>query len=151
MVGVAEQFGHLRNYLGQVLSVMSLVRFLKDTANWMMGRHSKSGNNLDADSFQSFVNGSGGGSGGGGGSKPRTSSRPIWVFFAFVIGFPWLVTKLITRIQKKRLEQSGDAAFNNNGVSKSLNGYEYMLICLNPLISFLFIYLLSSHLLQTIS
>jgi len=38
MIGVAEQFGSLRNYLGQVLSIFALIRFVKNLIRRLLGK-----------------------------------------------------------------------------------------------------------------
>jgi peroxin-13 len=112
MVGVADQFAHLRNYLGQVLSIFALARYLKNLFLRMTGRAPAI--DLDPREFKEFAKAGGSAaSAGGQGAKARPSKRPLIVFFLAVVGLPYLMGKLVRLItarqeeERLRLEQQG--------------------------------------------
>ncbi|KAJ3215084.1 Peroxisomal membrane protein PAS20 [Clydaea vesicula] len=105
MVGVAEQFGNLRNYLGQVLSMMSLIRMIKGVLYRISGRSPPLGE-ISSESFESFNKITDE-------TKPKTSKKPLWIFLSLLIGFPWLFKKLLNRIQEKKLES---ASLDSNNI-----------------------------------
>ncbi|KAJ3080937.1 Peroxisomal membrane protein PAS20 [Quaeritorhiza haematococci] len=115
MVGVAEQFGHLRNYLGQVLSLFAIARAARDFFGYrIFGRRppSPTGNpgEISPESFSSFQQGRG------------RSSRPLWVFVFFMFGLPYIMSKLVRLLQQKRLsDAAANAAFNGTATT---NGVE---------------------------
>ncbi|KPV71595.1 uncharacterized protein RHOBADRAFT_40178 [Rhodotorula graminis WP1] len=117
MIGVAEQFGHLRNYLGQVLSVFALLRWCKSLLYRLVGR-TPPGDAISADGFRAFEAGGGSakgpnGNGAAGAAAPKMSKRPLVVFFLTVIGLPWLMNRLVRLItarqeaEAQRLAASG--------------------------------------------
>ncbi|KAG0328578.1 Peroxisomal membrane protein PAS20 [Dissophora globulifera] len=84
MVGVAEQFGHLRGYLGQVLSIFALLRWAKSIAYRVVGmKQPVNAQELTAGNFQEFQ------------AQPRYSKRPIVIFLLAVFGLPYLMGRLI--------------------------------------------------------
>ena len=95
MVGVADQFAHLRNYLGEVLSIFALARQLKHLYLRMTGRGSLVG--IDPKEFSDFRRGAPG--------KHRPSKRPLFIFFLAVIGLPYLMGKLVRLITTKQDEE----------------------------------------------
>ncbi|SHO77957.1 Similar to S.cerevisiae protein PEX13 (Peroxisomal importomer complex component) [Malassezia sympodialis ATCC 42132] len=95
MVGVADQFAHLRNYLGEVLSIFALARQLKHLYLRMTGRGSLVG--IDPKEFSDFRRGAPG--------KHRPSKRPLFIFFLAVIGLPYLMGKLVRLITAKQDEE----------------------------------------------
>ncbi|GAA5842940.1 hypothetical protein JCM11251_002940 [Rhodosporidiobolus azoricus] len=107
MIGVAEQFGHLRNYLGQVLSVFALLRWCRALLYRLVGKVPP-GEGLNAEGFRAFEAGggaaaaAGAGGAGGGPPKPKISKRPLIVFFLTVIGLPWLMNRLVRLITARQ-------------------------------------------------
>ncbi|PWN30216.1 hypothetical protein BDZ90DRAFT_247796 [Jaminaea rosea] len=81
MVGVADQFASLRNYLGQVLSIFALARWLKGLLLKVTGRAPP-------------ANGQPG--------KAKPSKRPLVVFFLAVVGLPYLMGKLVRLITQRQ-------------------------------------------------
>jgi peroxin-13 len=131
MVGVAEQMGHLRSYLGQVLSAITVLSFIKKWAYRLMGRNAPvdlKGLNLEefekfsgkgaAGAAQSMIMGPNGQMIPAPGRGGKSSRRPVLLFFLFMFGFPWLMSKLIQRLQKQRLEAATPAA----GAPGAVNG-----------------------------
>ncbi|KAI9264425.1 Peroxin 13, N-terminal region-domain-containing protein [Sporodiniella umbellata] len=93
IMGVAEQFGHLRNYLGQVFSIFALYRFVKR----LFGKGQEKEINLKA--FEQY-------------QEPKMSRKPLIVFLLMVVGLPYLMHKLIQLISKNqhKLQTSATAA-----------------------------------------
>ncbi|PWN48891.1 hypothetical protein IE53DRAFT_346747 [Violaceomyces palustris] len=110
MVGVADQFSHLRNYLGQVLSIFAMARYIKNLALRLVGK--KPAIELDPREFGEFA---ANGGAKGGAKAPRPSKRPLVFFFLAVIGLPYLMGKLVKLItakqeaERQRLEAAGQA------------------------------------------
>ncbi|TPX37637.1 hypothetical protein SmJEL517_g00598 [Synchytrium microbalum] len=93
MVGVAEQFGHLRNYLGQVLSIVALIRYVRDIGYRIVGKAPPANPaEISTDNFTKFE------------QTSQQSTRPLWLFASLVIGLPWLISRLISSLNNKRLE-----------------------------------------------
>lgn len=95
IMGVAEQLGHLRNYLGQVFSIFALYRFVKR----LFGKGGGKDVNINLKSFEQY-------------QEPKMSRKPLIVFLLMVIGLPYLMHKLIQLISKNqhRLQPSPAAA-----------------------------------------
>jgi peroxin-13 len=85
MVGVAEQFGHLKTYLGEVFSIVSLYQTIKNTLYRMSGRAPP---NVPASNP----------------STPKPSKKPLFVFVALVLGVPYLISMLMKHIKPKALD-----------------------------------------------
>ncbi|KAJ3220205.1 Peroxisomal membrane protein PAS20 [Dinochytrium kinnereticum] len=120
MVGVAEQFGHLRSYLGRALSVVSLLHTLRRWLYRLLGRTppgppASGPSSLSAESFEEFK------------AEDGKSRRPMWLFAALLIGLPWLMSKLVKRLQRMSLEEAGKvltaggASANADGTALPLN------------------------------
>lgn len=109
MIGVAEQFGHLRNYLGQVLSIFALVRWIKGMLYRLTGRTPPS--NISAAEFKAFEGG-GGIAGGSNGqpAKQKLAKKPLFVFLLTVIGLPWLMNRLVRLITERQAAEAARIA-----------------------------------------
>ncbi|KAF9111085.1 Peroxisomal membrane protein PAS20 [Mortierella sp. AM989] len=84
MVGVAEQFGNLRGYLGQILSVFAILRWAKSLGYRLVGmKPPVNTQELTAGNFQEFQ------------AQPRFSKKPIVIFLLAVFGLPYLMGRLI--------------------------------------------------------
>ncbi|KAJ2957818.1 hypothetical protein NQZ79_g6513 [Umbelopsis isabellina] len=96
MVGVAEQFGHLRTYLGQVLSIFALIRWVKSLFYKATGRQPPANpQELNASDFQKFQEV----------APPKLSRKPFLIFLFAVVGLPYLMHKLIKHITAKQQQQ----------------------------------------------
>ncbi|KAI9333688.1 Peroxin 13, N-terminal region-domain-containing protein [Obelidium mucronatum] len=115
MVGVAEQLGYLRNYMGGMLSALAITDYIKRWAYHLQGKPMPvDPKSLTLESFDKFANSSS--SNGIISSKDaRNSRRPVWLFLMFMVGFPWLMSKLIQRLQAKQLEAAAAAAAAGGG------------------------------------
>ncbi|KAJ3132946.1 Peroxisomal membrane protein PAS20 [Physocladia obscura] len=108
MVGVAEQLGNLRNYLGGIISAIAVTDYLKKWIYHFLGKPMPvDSKTLTSESFEKFAQ-----HGGSVASKPNR--RPVYLFLMFMIGFPWLMSKLIQRLQAKQLEAAASAAADPN-------------------------------------
>lgn len=90
MMGVAEQFGNLRSYLGQVLSIVSVFNMIKRAGYLITGRKPPiDADSINSNSFTEF-------------GKPAPSKKPLFVFLSLIIGLPWLLSKLMQKIEQNR-------------------------------------------------
>lgn len=118
MVGVADQFvrrlefaaemhpadsprfahsqASLRNYLGQVLSIFALARWLKNLLLKVTGRAPAV--DLNPADFQDFATAKASGQP----AKAKPSKRPLVVFFLAVVGLPYLMGKLVRLITQRQ-------------------------------------------------
>ncbi|KAH8551214.1 peroxin 13 [Umbelopsis sp. PMI_123] len=96
MVGVAEQFGNLRTYLGQVLSIFALIRWAKSIFYKITGRQPPANpKDLNANDFQRFQEA----------SPQKLSRKPFFIFLFAVVGLPYLMHKLIKHITERQQQQ----------------------------------------------
>ncbi|KAI8897944.1 Peroxin 13, N-terminal region-domain-containing protein [Globomyces pollinis-pini] len=94
MMGVADQFGQLRGYLGQVFSFISVYNTLKRFIYRITGNAMPvDTKQLTTGSFEDFSKEQ---------SKPKYSKKPLMIFLSLVIGLPWLLSKLIKKIDENR-------------------------------------------------
>ncbi|EPB87881.1 hypothetical protein HMPREF1544_05288 [Mucor circinelloides 1006PhL] len=105
MVGVAEQLGFLKNYLGQVFSILALYRFVRKIIDKVTGR-TPVGKPLEMNvmEFQNFENKVAAASG------PKMSRKPLIIFLLMVVGLPYMMHKLIKLIsvtQQKQMALQG--------------------------------------------
>ncbi|KAI5961865.1 PEX13 [Candida pseudojiufengensis] len=129
MINLAEQFGNLKNALGSLLGIFALIKFLKKIFWKITGQSFNNGLNLNEfnkfeknqkkleDKFKKSSNSPSGGS-----KKPRISFKPLILFLAASIGFPYLLSKAIQYLneQNKRkqmeLQQQQQQFQNPNGL-----------------------------------
>lgn len=114
MVGVADQLGGIKTYLGQVLGVFSLLRLGRRVVAWIKGERTSTpqggGGGLSwADEWRiGAASGLPSQSGPSGAPDKRPSSKPLVVFLAAAVGLPYLMTKLVrllTRLQEEQQRQ----------------------------------------------
>lgn len=116
MIGVAEQFGHLRNYLGQVLSIFALIRWCRGLIDRILGREPRT-EAITADGFRAFEAGASAAAGGAtatAAAKPKLAKKPLIVFLLTVIGLPWLMTRLVRLITARQEEEARLRALDPN-------------------------------------
>jgi peroxin-13 len=105
MVSVAEQFSNLRNTLGSVLGIFTILRWLQTGLAKLTGRPlPASAGDLTPGAFASFEGRSvpSGSSTGPTASKP--SKKPLIVFLLAVFGLPYLMGKLIRALERSQEE-----------------------------------------------
>lgn len=97
MVGVADQLGSLKTYLGQVLGVFSILRLGRRILNWLKGKKVRAGAEGWANEWSSgglsLANGHGQGVGTVG--APRPSAKPLLLFLLSALGLPYLMSRLV--------------------------------------------------------
>lgn len=94
MVSVAEQFGNLRQTLGSVLGIFTLLRWIRTAVARLTGRPPPADStDLTPASFAAFSNP--GASQHGPDGRPKPSKKPFIVFLLAVFGLPYLMGKLI--------------------------------------------------------
>ncbi|CEP15089.1 hypothetical protein [Parasitella parasitica] len=111
MVGVAEQLGFLKNYLGQVFSLLAIYRFVRRIVDKVTGRAPAAKpmemNLMEFQNFESKAASRG----------PKMSRKPLIIFFLMVVGLPYMMHKLIKLItasqQKQMAVQGVPGALNN--------------------------------------
>ncbi|KAB8670387.1 hypothetical protein FH972_026300 [Carpinus fangiana] len=107
MVSVAEQFGNLKQTLGSVLGIYTLLRWLRTLIAKLTGRPPPAdATALTPASFHAFANGgaAAGPVGPDGRPVPRPSKKPFIVFVLAVFGLPYLMGKLIRALAKSHEE-----------------------------------------------
>lgn len=97
MVGVVEQFSHLRNALGSVLGLFGLVRWMKEL---ITGKPSSS---MQGE-FREFIHGRPV-QGPQGSPASRPSRKPLIVFLLAVFGVPYAMSKLIKILNERAQQQ----------------------------------------------
>jgi peroxin-13 len=99
MVGVADQLGSLKTYLGQVLGVFSIMRLGRRILNWLRGK--KSGPE------KGWANEWSRGLGPNGAEAPRPSAKPLLLFLLSAIGLPYLMSRLVKLLIASQQQQAG--------------------------------------------
>lgn len=94
MVGVADQLGSVKTYLGQVLGVFSVLRLGKRILAWLRGKRIRTdgwanewstGSHPNSPSALSDRNP----------KQGRPSAKPLLLFLLSAVGLPWLMTRLV--------------------------------------------------------
>ncbi|KAF2035847.1 hypothetical protein EK21DRAFT_53206 [Setomelanomma holmii] len=102
MVSVAEQFGNLRQTLGSVLGIFTLMRWIRTAIAKLTGRPLPAdAMDLTLASFAAF-NGRGA---DGSPASAKPSKKPFIVFMVAVFGLPYLMGKLIKALSRSQEEE----------------------------------------------
>jgi len=115
MVSVAEQFGNLRQTLGSVLGIFTIMRWIRTAMAKLTGRPPPaSSKDITPANFAAFN--SGGSLGPDGAVQPKPSKKPFIFFIIAVFGLPYLMGKLIRALartqedeERRRLEANPQA------------------------------------------
>ncbi|KAI9731481.1 MAG: Peroxisomal membrane protein PAS20 [Cirrosporium novae-zelandiae] len=103
MVSVAEQFGNLRNTLGSVLGIFTIMRWMRTLFARLTGRPLPAdATSLTPSAFAAFQ----GKSSSGGSSSARPSRKPFIMFLVAVFGLPYLMGKLIRALARSQEEEA---------------------------------------------
>lgn len=113
MVSVAEQFGNLRQTLGSVLGIYTIMRWMRTTVAKLTGRPlPASSKELTPSNFAAFT----GRAPDGSPAPARPSKKPFIMFIVAVFGLPYLMGKLIRALarsqeqeERRRLEANPQA------------------------------------------
>jgi len=109
MVSVAEQFGNLRNTLGSVLGIFTILRWIRTLAAKLTGRPPPAdATSLTPSAFAAFTGGAAPPATlpDGSPAPPRPSKKPFIVFLVTVIGLPYLMGKLIKALARSQEEEA---------------------------------------------
>lgn len=98
MVGVVEQFSHLRNALGSVLGLFGLLRWMKEL---ITGRPSST--SIQGE-FREFISGKRV-QGPMGPPPVKPNRKPIIIFLLAIFGVPYAMTKLIKILNERAMRQ----------------------------------------------
>jgi len=102
MVSVAEQFGNLRQTLGSVLGIFTIMRWIRTILAKITGRPMPaSGAELTPANFAAFS----GKLPDGSPTAPKASKKPFFFFLVAVFGLPYLMGKLIRVLAKTQEEE----------------------------------------------
>src|SRR2546423_7296331 len=102
MVSVAEQFGNLRQTLGSVLGIFTLMRWFRVALAKLTGRPlPASSKDLTPSNFAAFT----GKLPDGSPAPPRPSRKPFIMFIVAVFGLPYLMGKLIRSLARSQEEE----------------------------------------------
>ncbi|KAF2736584.1 hypothetical protein EJ04DRAFT_575196 [Polyplosphaeria fusca] len=102
MVSVAEQFGNLRQTLGSVLGIFTLMRWIRTAIAKLTGRPPPaSSKDLTPANFHSFT----GRNPDGSAAAPRPSKKPFIMFMLAVFGLPYLMGKFIKAMARNHEEE----------------------------------------------
>jgi peroxin-13 len=104
MVGVADQLGSVKTYLGQVLGVFSILRLGKRIIAWLRGKNVKTDGWANEWSTGISPN-----------QRPgmdptrRPSSKPLLLFLLSAVGLPYLMSRLVKLLiaSQQRQQQQG--------------------------------------------
>jgi peroxin-13 len=108
MVGVADQLGSLKTYLGQVLGVFSILRLGRRILNWLRGKK------VDTRGWANEWSSAAGGPPGVGPEGARPSSKPLILFLLSAVGLPWLMSRLV-KLMIARTQQQQQQLVDGSG------------------------------------
>lgn len=110
MVGVADQLGSLKTYLGQVLGVFSIMRLGRRIINWLRGKKVDTSTSGWANEWSNGIPG---------GNTPRPSAKPLLLFLLSAVGLPYLMSRLVKLLmasQQAQAAANGQLMEGPNGV-----------------------------------
>jgi peroxin-13 len=118
MVSVAEQFGNLRQTLGSVLGIFTVMRWIRTAIAKLTGRPLPAdAMDLTPASFAAF-NGRGA---DGVPASAKPSKKPFIVFMLAVFGLPYLMGKLIKALARSQEEQEKQKMLENPQAGQPLD------------------------------
>lgn len=105
MVGVADQLGSVKTYLGQVLGVFSILRLGKRIIAWLRGKNVKTDGWANEWSTGIAHNPHS----RSGDPSRRPSSKPLLLFLLSAVGLPYLMSRLVKLLiaSQQRQQQQG--------------------------------------------
>lgn len=123
MVSVAEQFGTLKQTLGSVLGIFTIMRWIRTAIAKLTGRPPPaSSKELTPANFAAF---SGTAGPEGSPAQPKPSRKPFIFFIVAVFGLPYLMTKLIRALaasqEAEQQRQLANAPYGADGQQQPLD------------------------------
>ncbi|KAK4565411.1 Peroxisomal membrane protein PAS20 [Recurvomyces mirabilis] len=114
MVSVADQFSTLKQTLGSILGIFTVMRWIRTAIAKLTGRPPPaSSKELTPANFAAF---SGGAPPDGAAAQPKPSRKPFIFFIVAVFGLPYLMSKLIRALAaSQEAEQERQLAMSPNG------------------------------------
>ncbi|KAK4688337.1 peroxin-13, partial [Tremellales sp. Uapishka_1] len=127
MVGVADQLGSLKTYLGQVLGVFSILRIGRRIINYLRGN---SGPNAARSATEGWVNEWAGGvsrpgGNGNGNGTPRPSSKPLLLFLLSAVGLPYLMNRLVKLLIANQQQQQQEVTIDPSKLIFARTKFEF--------------------------
>ena len=105
MISVAEQFSHLRDTLGSMLGIYTLLRYIRTLLSKITGRPPPAdATSLTPSAFAAFQNRSI--LPDGSPAPPRPSKKPFLVFILAAFGLPYLMGKFIRALARSQDEEA---------------------------------------------
>ncbi|KAJ7089370.1 Peroxin 13, N-terminal region-domain-containing protein [Mycena belliarum] len=105
MVGVIDQFGHLRNALGSVLGLFGLMRWMRELITGVPPPGIGPGRAGLPGEFREFVNGRP--VQGPQPAPPKASKKPLIIFLLAIFGIPYAMTKLVQLLNERARNNPG--------------------------------------------
>lgn len=112
MVGVAEQFGHVHTYLGNIFNIFNLIRWIKKALYKLTGRtepiepeYQQQQQQLDLQASQVAAQDSIPPATPERPQRQKLSKTPFIIFLSAVIGLPYLMNKLMKTMSAPRVAQ----------------------------------------------
>ncbi|KAL9005198.1 MAG: hypothetical protein Q9188_001997, partial [Gyalolechia gomerana] len=126
MISVAEQFSNLRNTLGSILGIFTLLRWLRTLLAKITGRPPPAdATSLTPSAFASFQGLTSPSSANTPDAPPTPSKKPFVIFLLAVFGLPYLMSKLIRSLASQSSQQNPQAAIegpeSNNALSQPID------------------------------
>lgn len=110
MVGVADQLGSLKTYLGQVLGVFSILRLGRRIINWLRGKKQPPPSGWANEWSHGLP---------GGPNTPKPSAKPLLLFLMSAIGLPYLMSRLVKLLIANQQQQQGQVMDANGMIDPS--------------------------------
>ncbi|KAH8732759.1 Peroxin 13, N-terminal region-domain-containing protein [Phaeosphaeriaceae sp. PMI808] len=118
MVSVAEQFGNLRQTLGSILGIFTLMRWIRTAMAKLTGRPLPvDAMDLTPASFAAFT----GRGGDGSPASAKPSKKPFIVFMLAVFGLPYLMGKFIKAFARSQEEEEKRKMLENPQAGQSID------------------------------
>lgn len=99
MVGVAEQFGMLKNMFTNVFSIFAIYKYVRNFLYRILGKRPPADpKEINANDFQQFSD------------KPKYSLRPFLMFLSLVFGVPYLLHLFMRSVARRLAQQQQNIA-----------------------------------------
>lgn len=128
MISVAEQFSNLRNTLGSILGIFTLLRWIRTLLAKITGRPPPAdATSLTPSAFASFQGLTSSSSANNPNSPPTPSKKPFVIFLLAVFGLPYLMSKLIRSLASQNAQQQNpqqaaiEGPESNNALSQPID------------------------------